>query len=72
MRHAYIRLEKSGDISIRWWVDGAKGLASREVILVAPGESAFGIPHDVWVTHVGAFVDLDEVGPTSRERPSEN
>lgn len=61
VRHAFIRLEKSGDISIRWWVDGTKGLSTRALIVVRPGESAFGLVHAEWVHLASGFVDLDDI-----------
>ena len=61
MRHAFVKLEQNGAISIRWWVDTSEGVATRTLIHVQPNESAFGVGFDGWRRLAGGFVDLDEV-----------
>ncbi len=63
MRHAYVKMEKSGAVSIRWWVDTAAGVACRTLIQVHPGESAFGVAFGEWCRRGGTFVNLDELDP---------
>jgi hypothetical protein len=60
MRHAYIKLENTGTISIRWWVDGENGVSTRELLSIGPGESAFDIPFEEWLSLAGTFVDIDK------------
>jgi hypothetical protein len=61
VRHAYVKMEKSGAVCIRWWVDASEGVAARTMIHVYPGERAFGLPFGHWRGLCGSFVNLDEV-----------
>lgn len=72
MRHAFVKFEKVGVISIRWWVDTAEGVATRTLIHVRPDENAFGLGFDDWCRLAGGFVDLDEVEPSPLANPNSN
>ena len=61
MRHAYVKQEPDGHVSLHWWVDGGDGVATRAVIHVNAGQRAFDISFDEWRQRTGGFVDLDEV-----------
>ncbi|MBC7897450.1 MAG: hypothetical protein H7066_18675 [Cytophagaceae bacterium] len=61
MKHAYVKLEKDGHVSLCWWVDAGDGVATRAVIHVQPGERAFDLGFEEWRQRAGTFVDLDEV-----------
>jgi hypothetical protein len=67
VRHAYVKLEKTGEVCIRWWVDTAVGVATRTMIHVRPGERAFGLPYDSWFRLAGGFVDLDDLDRDERD-----
>jgi hypothetical protein len=72
VKHAFVKLEKDGAISIRWWVDTSEGVATRTLIHVRPGESAFDLDFDDWRQHLGCFVDLDELRHRALVRPGRN
>jgi hypothetical protein len=61
VRHAYVKVDKSGAVCIRWWVDAAEGVAARTMIHVCPGEQAFGLRFEQWCRLTGSFVNLDEL-----------
>lgn len=61
MKHAYVKLEKDGHVSLQWWVDRGDGVAARTVIHVNAGELAFDIGFEAWRRRAGSFVDLDQV-----------
>lgn len=67
MKHAYIKLENTGTISIRWWVDDDHGVSTRALLNIGPGESAFDIPFEQWLGLAGTFVDIDRA--TDRQAP---
>lgn len=72
MKHAFIKLEKNGSVSIRWWVDSGDGVATRTLIHIRPGESAFEVGFDQWCRVAGSFVDLDELQHQFTVRPTRN
>ena len=72
MKHAYVRLENDGVVSIRWWVDGPAGVSARTIVTVRPGELAFDVDYAVWARYVGTFVDIDEVRHEAVARPDIN
>ena len=61
MKHAYVKLEKDGHVSLHWWVDGGDGVSTRAVIHVSAGQLAFEIGFEEWRQRSGTFVDVDEV-----------
>jgi hypothetical protein len=72
VKHAFIKLERNGAVSIRWWVDGVDGVATRSVIHVLPGQTAFEVPFERWRERAGFFVDLDEIAHEVSVRPRAN
>jgi hypothetical protein len=62
LKHAYIKREDSGIISIRWWIDGPGGVATRALVVLHPGEEAFDLPFEAWLPLAGRFVDIDQLG----------
>lgn len=66
MKHAYIKLENAGTISIRWWVDGEHGVSTRKMLCIGPGDTAFNRPFEEWLPLAGSFVDIDK----AQERPA--
>ena len=61
MKHAYVKLEKDGHVSLHWWVDGGDGVSTRAVIHVSAGQLAFEVGFEEWRQRAGTFVDVDEV-----------
>lgn len=61
MKHAFVRREAGGTISVCWWVDRADGVATRALFYVRPGERLFDIVYEEWVKFDGRFVDLEDV-----------
>jgi hypothetical protein len=61
MKHAYVKLEKDGHVSLHWWVDGKDRVATRTVIHLNAGDLAFDVGFEVWKARAGTFVDLDQV-----------
>lgn len=72
VKHAFIKLEKNGSVSIRWWVDSGDGVATRTLIHVFPGESAFDLHFDEWRRRTGLFVDLDDLRHEVTVQPTRN
>jgi hypothetical protein len=72
VKHAFVKLERDGQVSIRWWVDTQQGVAARTLIFLRPGESAFELPYEEWHKLRGQFVDLDELHHIAQVRPLSN
>lgn len=72
MKHAYVKLESDGAVSIRWWVDADEGVAARKMIQLRPGERAFDLGFAEWRARAGTFVDLDEVQSDGWSGPDRN
>jgi hypothetical protein len=69
MKHAFVRCEVGGTISIRWWVDGPSGVATRAIFHVHPGERMFDVPYESWQRFDGEFVDIDDVRRAEQRSP---
>ena len=61
MKHAFVRCDAGGTISVCWWVDGPDGVATRAHFYVRPGERLFNVDYEEWVKYDGSFVDIEDV-----------